>query len=104
MLLLALSAILASAGAVAQVSRLLPGDSVLGKTGAPQALPVVNIDNKLSRLAPGGVIYDQQNRFLVHGQLPTNAIVLYSRNQAGDIQRMYILTDAEIQLALSGRR
>ena len=37
-------------------------------------------------------------------KLPTNAIVLYSRNQTGDIQRMYILTDAEIQLAVSGRR
>src|SRR4051812_30195825 len=89
----------------AQVGRLLPDKGERGRTGASQPLPAVAIGNQLFRLAPGGVIYDQQNRFLVHSDLPANADVLYERDPAGNIQRIYVLTDLEKSLLdRAGRR
>jgi hypothetical protein len=96
-LLLLVFCILASVGATAyaQVGRLLPQNGERGKTGASHPLPAVKIGSKLMRLAPGGLIYDQHNRSVVHSQLPQNADVLYLRDQAGNIQRIYVLTELE---------
>ena len=92
-------------GAYAQVGRLLPENGERGKTGEKQPLPVVKIGSRVMRLAPGGVIYDQQNRFLVHSQLPAQIDVLYIRDPAGDIQRLYVLTDLErASLDRAGKR
>jgi hypothetical protein len=84
-----------SAAAYAQVMRLLPADAERGRTGASQPLPLVTISRVIMRLAPGATIYDQQNRSIVHAQLPANTDVLFTRDQAGNIQRLYILTDLE---------
>ena len=75
--------------------RVLPLQGERGTTGPPQPMPNVQIGSKVLRLAPGGVIYDQQNRSIVHGHLPPSADVLYTTNQGGDIQRIYILTEQE---------
>ena len=75
--------------------RVLPAQGERGTTGAPQPLPNVQIGSKVLRLAPGGVIYDRQNRSIVHGQLPPSADILYTQNQTGDIQRIYVLTEQE---------
>ena len=75
--------------------RVLPSQGERGTTGERQPLPYVQIGSKVLRLAPGGVIYDQQNRTIVQGQLPPSADILYTKNQSGDIQRIYILTEQE---------
>ncbi len=85
--------------------RFLPADAELGRTGDSQPLPLVRIGNRQLRLAPGGIIFDQHNRSIVHAHLPVNADILYTRNQGGDIQRLYILTDQEkIRLQQAGKR
>jgi hypothetical protein len=96
-LLLLVFCILAAASAAvsAQVGRLLPDNGERATTGERQPFPNVKLGRSILRLAPGGVIYDQQNRSIVHASLPVNAEVLVVRNQAGDVQRLYILTEAE---------
>ena len=85
--------------------RILPANAMRGTLGEPQAFPTVRIGSRTLRLSPGARIYDRSNRTIVHGQLPSGAEVLYSTDQAGDIQRMYILTDEELlRLRQAGKR
>ena len=93
--LLLLALLLVSAAVHAQFTRFLPPAGERGKTGDKLPLPAVIVDKKVLRLAPGAVIVDQSNRTLVHEQLPVGADVFFTRNQAGDVARMYILTDLE---------
>ena len=83
--------------------RFLPEKGERGRLGEAQALPLVKIGSRVLRLAPGGLIFDQSNRTIVHASLPPGADVLYTRDQNGDIQRMYILT-AQERAALDQRR
>ena|SRR5437870_2055488 len=78
--------------------RQLPTKGERGFLGDPQPLPAVVIGGNILRLAPGGVIFDQQNRSIVHATLPPRADVFYTTNANGDIQRMYILTPDESAL------
>ncbi len=94
-------------GASAQLvqSRPLPANGERGRIGATQPLPHVQIGNRVMRLAPGGVIYDQQNRSIVHAHLPPGSEVLYTRDANGDIHRIYILTPEEqSRVARAGKR
>ena len=94
-------------GASAQFiqQRFLPADGVRGTLGEPQAFPGVQIGNQILRLTPGARIYDQSNRTIVHGQLPSGAEVLYVTDKAGDVQRIYVLTDEELlRLKQTGKR
>ena len=85
--------------------RFLPANGVRGTLGEPQVFPAVRIGSRTLRLSPGARIYDRSNRTIVHAQLPPGAEVLYSTDQAGDIQRVYILTDEELlRLKQAGRR
>jgi hypothetical protein len=85
--------------------RSFPEKAVRGTLGEPQEFPTVKIGNRTLRLTPGARIYDRSNRTIVHAQLPSGAEVLYSTDQAGDIQRMYILTEEELlRLRQAGRR
>ena len=107
LLLLAFCVTLGTIAAVeAQVQlRFLPAQGERGRLGEAQVLPMVKIGSRIMRLAPGAVIYDQNNRSIVQAHLPAGAEVLYTRNQNGDVQRIYILTDQEReQLARAGRR
>ena len=98
LLLLSLCGLLAGASS-AEVQllavRTLPVNGKLGRTGDAQPLPMVQIGGKSMRLAPGGVIFDQHNRTVVHGSLPTHANILYTADANGSIQRIYVLTDEE---------
>ena len=52
-----------------------------------------------------GVIFDVNNRTLVHGSLPTDAHVFYTKDMNGDVQRLYILTEQErVRLDRTGKR
>lgn len=83
--------------ALAQL-RTLPANAKRGTVGQSQQLPLVEINRKVVRLAPGGVIYDQNNRSIIHGALPPGADVAFTVDMNGDIARIYILTPAERQL------
>ena len=105
LLLLAFCTLCGASAVSAQVGRLLPDNGERATTGESQPLPHVKLGRNVLRLAPGGVIYDQNNRSIVHANLPQNAEVLVVRNQGGDIQRIYILTQAEqARLRQAGRR
>ena len=85
--------------------RPLPPKASRGTLGEPQMFPAVKIGNRTLRLSPGARIYDQSNRTIVHAQLPPGAQVLYTSDAAGDIQRMYVLTEEELlRLKQAGRR
>jgi hypothetical protein len=90
----------------AQLQRLLPANGKLGRAyGQQQPYPLVQIDRKALRLAPGGVIVDQNNRFILHGALPAEAAVLYVLDNGGDISRIIILTPDELtRLQQAGNR
>lgn len=84
----------------AQFQRNLPANGVLGVvTGDPTLpLPMVRIDSRLFRMAPGGIIVDQNNRTLLHAQIPqrATAYIIFDAN-SGDVQRMFLLTPDELQ-------
>jgi hypothetical protein len=82
----------------AQLQRFLPSQGQLGELSdqQQQPYPLLHIDKKLLRLAPGGRIFDQHNRMIVHGALPDAASVLFVPDMHGDIARLYILLPAEI--------
>jgi hypothetical protein len=71
--------------------RQLPINGKRGVTGAQLPLPQVAIGRNTLQLAPGGLIFDAQNRTIVHASLPVGVNVWYQLNSAGQIQRMYIL-------------
>jgi hypothetical protein len=79
----------------AQLQRLLPANGKRGDLVGQQTLPLVQINNKVLRLAPGAVVYDENNRTIVHSALPERASILYVLDSRGDVQRLYILTREE---------
>jgi len=83
----------------AQLQRFLPSEGQLGELSGQeqQPYPLLQIDNKVVRLAPGGRVYDQHNRIIVHGALPDAASVLFVPDMRGDIARLYILLPAEVE-------
>jgi hypothetical protein len=98
LLLLAFCLAVQAGGALAQMvlTRALPTNAERGKLGAQQAYPNVAIGSGVLQLTPGARIYDQNNRTILHGQLPVGSEILYMRNPAGAVQVIYILTDQEI--------
>ena len=83
----------------AQLQRFLPSQGQFGELSGQQQqpYPLLQIDQKIVRLAPGGRIYDQQNRMIVHGALPDSASVLFVPDMHGDVARLYILLPAEVE-------
>jgi len=97
MWILVLAAAVVTAGH-AQVFRSLPADGKLGVlTGQQQAFPLLQIDNNVVRLAPGGRIYDVNNRIILHGTLPPSATVLFVLDMNGQVSRVYILRADELE-------
>jgi hypothetical protein len=84
---------------LAQVQRLLPKDANLGVlVGQQHPFPLVQINREVLRLAPGGLIFDQHNRSILHTSLPAQAPVLYSQDAAGNVTRVIILRPEELVL------
>ena len=102
---LAASTIAGNAAAQFSQMRFLPPDGIRGILGPTQAYPLVQIGKVMVRITPGARIYDQNNRTLVHSQLPPGAQILFLRDQAGDVVRIYVLTEQELaQLIAAGRK
>jgi hypothetical protein len=79
----------------AQLARQLPVNGKRGVTGDSQPMPRVIIGREVLMLAPGGLIFDTNNRTILHNSLPVGAAVLYQVNTTGQIQRIYILRPDE---------
>ena len=75
--------------------RILPPAAKRGVTGDARPLPIVVINGEAVKLAPGGLIFDDYNRTILHQSLPANADVLFQLDMNGDVQRIYILTPEE---------
>ncbi len=98
-LLLILAGTVPAAEAWAQFQRALPANGVIGTLRADPSLPLplLSIDRKPFRLAPGGIIVDQNNRTLLHGQIPQQATALVVFDSNGDVLRLFLLTADELQ-------
>ena len=81
----------------AQTFRQLPANGKLGETGPQHPFPLVQIDSNILRLAPGGRIYDSNNRVILHNTLPPAATVLFAQDMNGDVSRIYILRADELE-------
>jgi len=81
---------------LAQVLRTLPKDAKVGMlVGQQHPYPLLQIDQQVLRLSPGGVIFNQRNRTILHAYLPAEAMVLYSQDPAGNVTRVIILRPEE---------
>jgi len=93
-----LLALLITAVSQAQLMRQLPADGKLGElVGRQHPFPLLQIDNKVVRLAPGGTIYDTENRTILHNQLPEVSPVLFVEDRKGEIARVYLLRPDELE-------
>jgi hypothetical protein len=91
--------LLGAADVVAQLQRNFPANGAIGVVaGDPNLpLPLVRIDARLFRMAPGGIIVDQSNRTVLHAQIPRQAAAYVVFDGNGDILRMFLLTPDELQ-------
>jgi len=98
-LLLILAGAVPAAETWAQFQRALPANGVIATLRADPSLPLplLSIDRKAFRLAPGGIIIDQNNRTLLHGQIPQQATALVVFDSNGDVLRLFLLTADELQ-------
>ena len=82
-----------------QLPRKLPPNGQLGQLvhEQPQPFPILLISKKAMRLAPGGRIYDQQNRAILHNYLPQQATVLYTLDPQGLVSQLYLLRPDELE-------
>jgi hypothetical protein len=97
-----LSLLLMSRTGIAMEDRPLPADGILGVLTA-SALPKVIVDNKQVQLGAGAQIRNEHNLIV---QIPaikrTDLNILYEKNSQGQIQRIWLLTDAEYERIKSG--
>jgi hypothetical protein len=89
------SAVIWSPPGAAQQIRFLPDNGKRGTTGGRLQMPLVAIGRETRKLAPGGLIFDTNNRTILHGSLPAGADVWYQVNNSGQFQRIYILRPEE---------
>ena len=76
--------------------RTIPRDAKRATVGQQKyPLPYIDLGGAAVRLAPGGVIYDQNNRTIVHNALLPGSEVAVMRDMNGDIGRIYVLTPQE---------
>jgi hypothetical protein len=87
-----------AANAHAQLPRQFPAGAKLGElTGQQQPFPLLQIGDKVLRLAPGGRIIDENNRIILHVYLPKQAHVLYLEDASGEVSRVFILRPDELE-------
>ena len=82
----------------AQLARQFPPEGRLAELiGQKQPYPLLELDDKVLRLAPGGRVFDEHNRVILHSYLPKHAYVLYVLDANGDVSRVYILRPDELK-------
>ncbi len=76
--------------------RTLPAAGKRATIGQQQyPLPYIDLGGAKVKLAPGGIIFDENNRTIVHNALPPGSNVVFTTDVNGDIGRIYILTPQE---------
>jgi hypothetical protein len=89
-----------AASAHAQLPRQFPPGAKLAEmVGQKQPFPLVELGDKVYRLAPGGRVIDEHNRIILHSYLPQHAHVLYVLDANGDVSRVFILRPDELKAA-----
>jgi len=82
----------------AQIPRQFPPEAKLAElVGQKQPFPLLELDEKVLRLAPGGRVIDEHNRVILHSYLPKHAHVLYVLDMNGHVSRVYILRPDELK-------
>ncbi len=79
----------------AVAGRILPQNALLGELTASR-YPYVTIGDKRFHLAPGSLIFDQNNRTILPNYLPRSATVIYKIDGNGDLSKMWLLTPEEV--------
>ena len=77
-----------------QPLRTIPAEAKRARIEHVQSMDVL-VDGRRSRLAPGVLIRDASNRFVLPAELPAGATVGYLTNLEGQIDRIWILTPEE---------
>ena len=89
-----------AASAHAQLPRQFPPGAKLAEmVGQKQPFPLLELDDKVYRLAPGGRVVDENNRIILHSYLPKQAHVLYTLDANGEVSRVFILRPDELKEA-----
>jgi hypothetical protein len=84
----------------AQIPRLFPPEAKLAEmVGQKQPYPLLELDEKVLRMAPGGRVMDEHNRVVLHSYLPKHAHVLYVLDASGQVSRVFILRPDELKEA-----
>ncbi len=91
--LIAVFAALATATAWAQF-RTIPKEALRGElTHVMQG--VVSVNGRHMKLAPGALIFAQNNLTIVPTEIPRNSLVEYTLDRNGDLFKVWILTRSE---------
>ena len=101
--LFALLAAAACAQAAYAQMRSLPEDSGLGVMRHVEGM-IVQIDQRLVRLAPGAQIRDAANRIVLPVAVPPGSAVRYTLDREGFLYRVWILSPQELARERSQRR
>ncbi len=81
----------------AQLHRQFPANAKPGEMiGQQHLFPLIQINNKVLRLAPGGRVFDEHNRILLHPYLPKHAHVLFVEDLNGELSHVYLLRPDEL--------
>jgi hypothetical protein len=96
--LTALLALIVTSLAVAvwaqSIARTIPSEARRGElTHVMQS--VVSVNGQQMKLAPGALIYAQNNLTIVPSEVPRNSLVEYTLDRNGDLYKVWILTPAE---------
>ena len=85
-------------------SRPLPANAQLGVL-SPSARPRIVIDDQVYSLSAGAQIRNQKNMLIQTASLAGRDVkVLYKKSAQGQIDRIWILTDAEVERISSGAK
>jgi len=75
--------------------RIFPTNARRGALEGGRPYPFVRLNDYEVRLPPGAVIFDANNRTIVHGSLPARADVLFLADFTGQVSRIWILSAEE---------
>lgn len=86
---------LSASSAMAQGTRILPGNVVAGELQGVN-YPYVKISDKVWRLAPGSRIRDRDNRIVLPASAPQSGRVVFNFDSLGQVLGLWVLTPQEL--------